>query len=113
MAVSRFVVVSAPLEDRVTASIGTQIRETVALALRFRTSVNDTIHRDDLGNKTTKVLGSVSEPGGVPFIAFCLLIAVLAIRELLLRIETRRILKIHDFNSSVNVLAPSDHKHED
>ena len=112
MPTSRFVVVSAPLEERVTASLAARAQHAVLLALRLKREVNETLHREDLNEKASEALGVVLRPGGLPFIVFMLLVAVLALRELLLRIETRRILKAHAV-ANTPALAPNGHQHED
>jgi hypothetical protein len=112
MPTARFVVVSAPLEERVAASLASRAQEALLAALRIRTQVDDTLHREDLGDRTKEAIQHVSRPGGLPFILFMLLVAVLATRELLLRMETKRILKAHKLN--VNVRAPPvPHQHEE
>ena len=112
MPTSRFVVVSAPLEERVTASLAARAQHAVLLALRLKREVNATLQREDLNEKASEALSVVLRPGGLPFIVLMLLVAVMAVRELLLRIETRRILKAH---AVVNTpaLAPNSHQHED
>ena len=58
-------------------------------------------------------------PGGLPFILFLLLVAVLALRTLLFRIETKRILKAHQVHADAGAgadagaQAPTEHQHED
>ncbi len=111
MPAARFVVVSAPLEERVAASLAARTQEALLVALRLRTRVDETLHREDLGDRTKEAIQHVSRPGGLPFILFMLLVAVLATRELLLRIETKRILKAHKLN--VSVQPPAPHQHED
>lgn len=112
MPTARFVVVSAPLEERVAASLASRAQQALLVALRIRTHVDETLHREDLGDRTTEAIQHVSRPGGLPFILFMLLVAVLATRELLLRMETKRILKVHKLN--VNVRAPPEpRQHED
>tara|TARA_B100000902_G_scaffold389097_1_gene435706 strand:+ start:346 stop:684 length:339 start_codon:yes stop_codon:yes gene_type:complete len=112
MPTSRFVIVSAPLEERVAASLAARAQEALLVALRLRTRVDETLHREDLGDRTKEAIEHVSRPGGLPFILFMLLVAVLATRELLLRMETKRILRVHKLN--VNVQPPSaPHQHED
>ena len=54
----------------------------MAEALRLKKEVNATIHRDDFGNRTADALQHVTRPGGLPFVLFMLLIAVLAVRAL-------------------------------
>ena len=111
MPTARFVVVSAPLEERVAASLASRAQEALLVALRLRSRVDETLHREDLGDRTKEAIQHVSRPGGLPFILFMLLVAVLATRELLLRIETKRILKAHKLN--VSVQPPAPHQHED
>lgn len=113
MPTSRFVVVSAPLEERVTASIASRAKQAALVALQIKREVNDTLHREDVSERAAEALEAVAEPGGLPFALFVLLVAVLAARELLLRMETRRILQRHQVYSNVPVLAPTDHQHED
>lgn len=84
---------SAPLEVRVTASLASRAQQAVLLALRLGREVNDTLHREEVGERASEALGVVTRPGGLPFVVFVLLVAVLATRELLLRTETRRILR--------------------
>ena len=91
------------------ASLAARAQEALLVALRVRTRVDETLHRDDLGDRTKEAIEHVSRPGGIPFILFCLLVAVLATRALLLRIETKRILRDHKLN--VNVRPPESHPH--
>jgi hypothetical protein len=113
MPTPRFVVVSAPLEERVAASLATRVQGAVAGALRIKREVNDTLHRDDLSNKTADAFSHVTRPGGLPFVLFMLLIAVLAVRELALRIETKRILRVHKAHSEAGAQASTDREHQD
>ena len=113
MPTARFVVVSAPLEERVAASLAARVQSAVASALRLKSEVNATLQRDDLNEKATKALSHVLRPGGLPFVLLMLLVAVLAVRELLLRIETKRILKTHEFRPGTDVQAPTERQHQD
>jgi hypothetical protein len=113
MPTARFVVVSAPLEERVASSLASRVQSAVAGALRFRSEVNATLQRDDLNEKATEALSHVLRPGGLPFVLLMLLVAVLAVRELLLRMETKRILKAHEFRPGADVQAPTEHQHRD
>ena len=113
MPTARFVVVSAPLEERVAASLATRVQSAVAGALRLRNEVNATLQREDLNDRASEAFGQVARPGGLPFILFMLLVAVLAMRALLLRIETKRILKVHKLHTDVVVQPPKEHQHED
>ena len=113
MPTARFVVVPAPLEEQISHTLGEQLREAALMALRLRRSVNDTLHDDALGEKATGALENMVRPGGVPFVLFLLLVAVLCVRELMLRIETKRILKVHREHSDPPVVPPAAHEHDD
>jgi hypothetical protein len=121
MPTSRFVVVSAPLEERVAASVATRVQGAVAGALRLRREVNATLQREDLNDKASEAFVHVTRPGGLPFVLFMLLVAVLAMRTLLFRIETKRILKAHRVHADADAgagadagaQAPTGHQHED
>ena len=113
MPTSRFVVVSAPLEARVSASLASRAQEALLLALRIRREVDDTLAREDAGERAVEALGAVAEPGGLPFIVFVLLVTVIVAREVLLRLEVRRILRRHKVYANAPVLAPAEHQHED
>ena len=113
MPTARFVVVSAPFEERVKASLASRAQQAVLVALRLRSEVNETLHREDVGERAAEALEAVAEPGGLPYILFLLLVAVLAARELLLRMETRRILRQHKVQSNTPVMAPTEHQHEE
>ena len=84
----------------------------MALALRLKRRVNDTLHDEELGEKAGNVLLDVAQPGGLPFTLFVLLIVVVTVRELLLRREARRILKAHR-DHSVASMVPPKHEHSD
>ena len=113
MPTARFVVVPAPLEDRVAASLASRVQQAVLVALRIKREVNETLQRENVGERAAEALEAVAEPGGLPYITFLLLVAVLAVRALLLRMETRRILRRHKVHSHAPVLAPTEHQHED
>ena len=106
-------VVSAPLEERVKASLVSRAQQALLVALRLRSEVNETLHREDVGERAAEALEAVAKPGGLPYILFLLLVAVLAARELLLRMETRRILRQHKVHSNAPVMAPTEHQHAD
>jgi hypothetical protein len=112
MPASRFVVVSAPLEEQLSTSLAAQLRDALALALRLKRSVNATLHDDELGEKASNALEVVVRPDGLPFVLFVLLVAVMAARELLLRAETARILKVHRDSGGAAAPAPA-HQHDD
>ena len=112
MPTARFVVVPAPLEEQISHTLGEQLREAASVALRLRRSVNDTLHDDELGQKASNAFHVVARPGGLPFVLFMLLIAVVCVRELLLRMETKRILKAHQELSGSPEMPPK-HQHDD
>ena len=112
MPTSRFVVVPAPLEAQLTTSLSAQLREAFTLALRLKRQVNATLNDEELGEKASSAVFELLAPGGLPFILLMLLVAVLAIRELLLRVETKRILKVHQDHLAVP-MTPPRHEHDD
>ena len=112
MPTSRFVVVSAPLEERVTASLAARAQHAVLLALRLKREVTATLCREDASERAGEALRGIFEPSGYPFAILVLLVAVLAMRVLLLRMETRRILRLHSVYSKAVALAPAgEHQH--
>ena len=113
MPTARFVVTAAPIEAQLTTSLSAQLRDTLALALRIKRRVNDTLHDAELGEKAGNALLDVAQPGGLPFVLFVLLVTVLVLRELLLRRETRRILKAHRDHSTALMVPPNHHEHDD
>ena len=112
MPTSRFVVVSAPIEEQLTASVATQLKEALSLALRLKRSVNATLHDDELGKKAGNALAHIIEPGGLPFCLFVALVTVLLVREALLHVETKRILRVHRAHGCVPDYG-SKHEHDD
>lgn len=113
MPAQRFVVVSAPLEERVASSFASRAQGAVAGALRLGHQVNATLQREDLNDRATEALNHVTRPGGLPFVLFMLLVAVVAVRTLLFRMETKRILKAHRAHADAGAQAPTGHQHED
>ena len=63
MPTSRFVVVSAPLEERVASSVATRVQGAVAEALRLKREVNATLQREDLNDRATEALSHVRGRG--------------------------------------------------
>ena len=112
MPTARFVVTAAPIEAQLTTSLSAQLRETVALALRIKRRVNDTLHDEELSERAGNALLDIAQPGGLPFALFVLLILVLALRELLLRREAKRILTAHRAHSVASIVSPP-HEHDD
>ena len=114
MPTARFVVVSAPLEERVAASLASRVQERRGwLRSGCAREVNaDASARRPWRSHGKEALEHVSGRAGCRLCCFMLLVAVLAVRELLLRVETKRILKVHKLN--VNVRPPEPpHQHED
>ena len=72
----------APIEAQLTTSLSAQLRETVALALRIKRRVNDTLHDEELSERAGNALLDIAQPGGLPFALFVLLILVLAAQSL-------------------------------
>ena len=101
MPTSRFVVIQAPLEEQLSTSLSAQLREAISLALRLKRHVNDTLTDDRFREKSSRAVFAMLEPGGLPFLLLVLFLVVVVVRELLLRLETKRILQVHQAHSLV------------
>ena len=109
----RFTIVSAPIEGRVGDSLSRGFQEALALGSRLKDNVNDTLSDEELGKKAGETLFKLAIPSGLPFILLVITIAVFTFREVLIRIETKRIMAIHCQNGE-RVLAPNNnHQHDD
>lgn len=91
----RFTVVSAPLEGRVGEGLVHAAVEVMALGVRLKENVNETLHDDQLPTRAAATVARIAVPTGLPFLLFWIFVAVYAIRELLVRIETKRIIRQH------------------
>ena len=114
MPTSRFVVVSAPLEERVASSLATRVQGAVAEALRLKREVNATLQREDLNDEGDRGARPRAAAGGLPFVLLMLLIAVLAAARAAAahRDEANTEgARIHDGRASAQ--APTEHQHED
>lgn len=110
----RFTTVSAPVEGRVAEGILDAAKEMLAMTARFKENVNGTLHDETLPTKAAETLAKITVPSGAPFLLFCVLIAVFALRELIIRIDTKRILRSHDAAGMAAVRPPQDtHEHHD
>lgn len=91
----RFTVVSAPLEGRVGEGLVHAAVEVMALGARLKEGVNETLHDDQLPTRAAATVARIAVPTGLPFVLFWIFVAVYAFRALVVRIETKRILKQH------------------
>lgn len=91
----RFTIVSAPLEGRVGEGLVHAAVEVMALGVRLKEGVNETLHDEQLPTRAAATVARIALPTGLPFLLFWIFVAVYAIRELLVRIETKRIIRQH------------------
>ena len=110
---ARFTIVPAPIEGRVGEGIARGVQEVVAMGSRLKENVNDTLHDETLPTRAAAKVARLALPSGAPFVLLCIFVAVFALRELLVRIETRSIMKQHA-SASTSVRAPQEkHEHDD
>jgi hypothetical protein len=95
----RFTIVSAPLEGRVGEGIAHAAQEVMAMGARLKQNVNETMHDEDRRARAVETVSKIAMPTGLPFVLLCLFVAVYAFRELLVRIETKRIIRQHALSS--------------
>lgn len=105
----RFTVVSAPIEGRVGDGIAHAAQEVMAIGVRFKENVNETLHDEHRRARAVETVSKLVVPTGLPFMLLCIFVAVYAFRELLVRVETRRIIRQHASDS-----VPAEaHEHRD
>ena len=109
----RFTVVSAPLEGRVGEGLVHAAVGVMALGARFKEGVNDTLHDEQLPTRAAATMARIALPTGLPFLLFWIFVAVYAIRELLVRVETRRIIRQHTSASAPAEAPAKKHQHHD
>lgn len=109
---ARFTVVPSPFEDRVGVGIRQGLHDAFALGERLRSEANETLNDEQLGAKASARMAKLAVLDGLPFILLCLLVAVFAVRELMIRIETRKIMT-HHRSAGVAVLAPTNAREHD
>lgn len=113
----RFTVVPAPIEERIGEGLAHAAHEVLAMGARLKENVNDTLHDDQLPTRAAERMARIAVPTGAPFVLFWLFVAVYALRELLVRIETKRIIRQH-VSASASVSVPTEalaetHEHRD
>ena len=110
---ARFTIVPAPIEGRVGEGIARGVQEVVAMGSRLKENVNDTLHDETLPTRAAERVARLAVPSGAPFLLFCVFVAVFALRELLVRIETRSIMKRHASASTAVRSPEKKHEHDD
>ena len=108
---SRFTIVPSPLEQRVGQTIADRLHDVAAASAQLKDQLNTTLADPELAAKSTSLFVDVLAPGGLPFLLFCLLVAVFALREVAVRVAMRRILAAHD--ARLQVKSPKPHPHEE
>jgi len=98
---SRFTVVPSPLEHRVGQTIADRLHDVATASAQLKEQLNSTLADPELATKSTHLFADLLAPGGLPFVLFCLLLVVFALRELAVRAATRRILAAHDARTQI------------
>ena len=109
----RFTIVSAPIEGRVSEGLVHAAVEVMAMGARLKENVNDTLHDEQLPTRAAATVARIAVPSGAPFLLFWLFVAVYAFRELLVRIETKRIIRQHVAASAPAEAPAETHEHRD
>ena len=93
---ARFTVVSAPLDQRLGAGLASGLQEALHIGAHWQNEMNKSLHDEDLGEKANRAVQRLVVPSGLPFVLLCLIVAILAARELLIRIAVRQLIKEHE-----------------
>lgn len=93
--IQRFTEVSAPIEERMEAGIVASIWYTIQTVVSLSSSMNSTLHDDELIDRATHAVFEASKPGSVSFSILVTAIVVWVVRMLFVRKETLRILNSH------------------
>ena len=91
----RFTEVPPPLEERVQRSVLAQLHELVGLSVSLRDRVNETVHDEELTNRTAGAVVDALRPGSVPFALLLVTGVALLAHACLVRRHADRILREH------------------
>ena len=83
------------------------------MGARLKENVNDTLHDEQLPTRAAATVARIAVPSGAPFLLFWIFVAVYALRELLVRIETKRIIRQHAAASAPAEAPAETHEHRD
>lgn len=91
----RFTEVPPPLEARVQQSVLAQVRELVGLGVALRNRVNETVHDEELTDRTTGAIVDALRPGSLPFALLVVSGLALLAHACLVQRHADRILREH------------------
>ena len=91
----RFTEVPPPLEARVQQGVLARVRELVGRGVALHRRVNETVHDEELTDRTTSAVVDALRPGSVPFALFVVTGAALLAHACLVRRHADRILREH------------------
>ena len=95
MRTQRFVEVPAPLEERVSDSVLSRLREALLFGAETRDRLNQTVHDKHLKERAAVSVVDALRPGSPTSVLLLLLVLVVVVRWWAVRRETRRILGAH------------------
>tara|TARA_B110001452_G_scaffold264618_1_gene267900 strand:+ start:3235 stop:3567 length:333 start_codon:yes stop_codon:yes gene_type:complete len=91
----RFTEVPPPLEARVQQGLMSRFRQAVGIGVSLQHRLNETVHDQELTDRTTNAIVDALRPGTLPFALLVLLALSLAAHALLVRRGADRILRQH------------------
>ena len=97
MRTARFVEVAPPLERQVSEGFLARVREALTLTERVQSQFNQTIHDEELKEKTATSAVDALRPGTLTFGLIVLMIAVVVAKRLIIKRETAKILLAHGY----------------
>ena len=95
MGAPRFVEVPAPLDERVGQSVLARVRDAVGLGIAVGSRLNDTVHDQELQERTTSAILEALRPGTLPSSLLLLLALLLFVQLVVVDRSARRILREH------------------
>lgn len=95
MRTQRFVEVQAPLEARVSEGVFSRVREALTFKALVKDKWNQTMHDEELKERTAISAVDALRPGTFTFGILALMLVVIVTKRLVIRRETTRILLAH------------------
>lgn len=95
MPTMRFTAVPPPLETRVGQGLLAQLRSAIGFGVALHDQFNQTMHDDELADRTTEAVVDALRPGSLPFFLLLLMVVALVIHGLMVHSQANRILRDH------------------
>ena len=95
MPTARFTEVPPPLEARVQEGLMVRLRQAVGLGVSLRHRLNETVHDQELTDRTANAVVDALRPGTLPFALLVLLVLSLVAHAVLVRRAADSILRQH------------------